>query len=147
MARSFAEQVGEWARKSEARLERTWQVAVGDLATELSRVEEEGGKVPKITGNLRNSLLGSTAGPIMQGGKDEKFSGMDVGAFAATLKLGDTAWLGYRAVYAHRQNSGFVGEDSLGRTYNQTGRHFVEHAIARWPYIVDGAAAKVQGGS
>lgn len=146
MAQSFKEAVSDWCRQSEQRLERTWQTAVGDLATEMTRTEKSGGKVPHKTGNLANSLLGSTAGPPSQGGKDEKFSGMDVGAFAATLKLGDTAWMGYRAVYSRRLNYGFVGEDSLGRTYNQSGRHFVEHAIGQWPQIVTEAARKVQDG-
>lgn len=148
MTKSFADAVGEWARESESRLERVWQVAVGDLATEMSRTEKDGGKVPHVTGNLANSLLASTAGVPAQGGpKDEyKPPGVDAGALAAMLKLGDTVWLGYRAVYARRLNYGFVGEDSLGRTYNQTGRQFVEHAIEQWPQIVQGAAAKVKGG-
>lgn len=147
MATSFKDQVTGWCRETEQRLERVWQVAVGDLATEMSQSDKKGGKVPYKTGNLANSLLASTAGMPSVGGKDEKYAGTDAGALAATLKLGDTVWLGYRAVYARRLNSGFVGEDSLGRSYNQTGRHFVEHAIAQWPSIVKGAAAKVKGGS
>lgn len=71
----------------------------------------------------------------------------DVGVVALSLELGDKVYLGYQAVYAARQNFGFVGEDSLGRTYNQGGFGFVEKAAAKWPQIVDGVAAKYKAGN
>jgi len=41
-------------------------------------------------------------------------------------------------------NYGFVGTDSLGRTYNQTGFGFVDAVAQRWPQIVIQAEAKVR---
>lgn len=144
---SFADQVGAWAAETEERLERVWQTAVADLATEMARTRNNGGTLPHKTGNLMNSLLGSTAKmPNVDPDPEAKFAGMDAGAFAALLKLGDEAYLGYQAVYARRMNFGFVGQDSAGRTYNQTGFGFVERAAAMWPQIVREAAEKVRAG-
>lgn len=68
----------------------------------------------------------------------------DVGAVTASLELGQPIWIGYQAIYARRQNYGFVGADSLGRVYNQAGSYFVEGAIANWQQIVAKAAAELQ---
>lgn len=68
----------------------------------------------------------------------------DVGAVTTTLELGQPVWIGYQAIYARRQNYGFVGADSLGRVYNQAGSYFVEGAIANWQQIVAKAAAELQ---
>ena len=67
----------------------------------------------------------------------------DVGAAVALLSLGDVISLGYQAIYARRQNYGFVGQDSLGRNYNQQGAHFVEHAASLWPQMVKQAEAEM----
>lgn len=141
---SFSDICGAWANETEARLEATWRRSVELLGEELTTTVKNGGRVPHKFGNLYKSLLGSTAGMPAQGGKDEKYPGMDVGLFAASLNLGDTAWLGYQAGYARRQNYGFVGEDSLGRSYNQEGAHFVEYAIEMWPTIVELAADDIR---
>lgn len=42
-------------------------------------------------------------------------------------------------------NYGFVGTDSLGRTYNQEGYGFVDGVVQRWQQIVTEAEAKVRG--
>lgn len=145
MARSFAEQVDQWTRQTERRLERVFQVAVGDLGTELVRTKSNGGALPHLTGNLMRSLVMSVAAPPQVGDPDQRFNGIDVGAASAGLRLGQTAYLGYQAVYARRLNYGFVGQDSLGRTYNQEGHHFVERARLMWPVIVTKAVMKVRG--
>jgi len=41
-------------------------------------------------------------------------------------------------------NYGFVGQDSLGRTYNQAGFGFAEDAASKWPAIVAAEAAKLK---
>ncbi len=140
---SFTAQISEWCRETEERMERVFQVAVGDLGTELTKPRPEG-RVPHVTGNLMRSLLGSTS-TVTTGPPGARYAGTDVGAFAATLKLGQTAYLGYQANYARRVNFGFVGPDSLGRVYNQSGAHFVEAAIAKWHEIVNNACLKVKG--
>ena len=44
-----------------------------------------------------------------------------------------------------RLNYGFTGTDSLGRTYNQAGRLFVERNAGRWQEFVDAAAREIGG--
>jgi hypothetical protein len=63
------------------------------------------------------------------------------------MKLGEMFYYTNNAVYARRINYGFVGEDSLGRHYNQRGVHMLETAIARWPTAVEVAAQKVMAAS
>jgi hypothetical protein len=63
---------------------------------------------------------------------------------AASMKAGDTATFTYTAAYARRVNSGFTGQDSLGRTYNQQGAHFVENAVDQWPALVAASVAKAK---
>ncbi len=70
--------------------------------------------------------------------------GGNVGAVTATLRIDQAVWIGYQAGYARRQNYGFVGADSLGRDYNQSGSYFVEGAIANWQQIVVRAAKEMQ---
>lgn len=72
------------------------------------------------------------------------YPAVDIGPALLDWKPGETLYIGFQANYARRMNYGFVGEDSLGRTYNQSGFGFVEKAAARWPFIVDAAAAKVR---
>ena len=141
---SFAEQVGAWGAKTEARLTAVYRRSVEMLADEMTTTVSNGGRLPHRTGNLMRSLLASTSGMPMQGGPKELYAGSTVGVVTAGLKLGDTVFLGYQANYARRMNYGFVGDDSLGRTYNQSGFHFVETAIQKWPEIVAAAAKEIQ---
>jgi hypothetical protein len=54
-------------------------------------------------------------------------------------------YIGWQAAYSRRLNYGFAGEDSLGRTYNQSGYGFAEAAAAKWPQIVQEQAMKMRG--
>lgn len=145
MAKTFAEQVGTWARQTEQRMERVFQVSVADLGFEMVRSRANGGTLPWVTGNMGRSVEMSTNAPPRMGEPDQRFTGIDVGAAAFNLRLGQTAYLGYQAVYTRRQNYGFVGTDSLGRTYNQPGAFFLERAHGMWTVIVTRATAKVKG--
>lgn len=109
------------------------------------------GRMPVDTGNLRRSLMASTAEmPALKEGKEE-FSDSGVEMVISGAELGSTVYLGFQAAYALRMEYGFVGQDSLGRTYNQAGYGFVEAAAQRWPQIVAEAEAKIrsrfEGGS
>ena len=64
---------------------------------------------PKVSGSLRNSL---TSESHMQG--DMTFIIQD------------------GVEYGLRQELGFVGEDSLGRTYNQAARPFITPSVEKW---------------
>lgn len=144
---SFADQVDSWTRETESRMTAVWRASVGTLASEMVRTKANGGSLPHLTGNLMRSLLMSTTRMPSVLPSGFRFNvPQDPGALAATLRLGDTVFLGYQAAYARRMNYGFVGEDSLGRSYNQAGNHFLERAIALWPAIVAGAIVAVREG-
>ena len=143
----FADTVDAWTKETEDRMRRVWVAAIDDLADTMNKTRANGGRLPHLTGNLMRSLLASTSAMPATGEPDAKYSGQDVGLVTAGLRLDQTVWLGYQAIYARRLNYGFVGEDSLGRTYNQAGAHFVEAAIADWPNIVRMAVSKIKAGA
>jgi len=135
-----------WADEQQDNILAVFQRAIVLLGRELIRTKADGGNLPKVTGNLARSLLAQIGGGIAV--TDAKqFAGTDVGIIAATAVLGDEVMLGFQANYARRMNYGFVGADSLGRVYNQSGYHFVERAINLWPSIVDQAIRDVKNGS
>ena len=148
MAQGFADFVDQWTRQSEARMLAVFKRAVELLADELALSRYKGGRLPYDTGNLSRSLLAQIdAMPKIKPEGDDgegEFAGSDVGAVVATAMLGDAISLGYQANYARRMNYGFVGTDSLGRLYNQTGAGFVEYAASIWPILVGLAAEEIR---
>lgn len=141
---SFAAQVSEWAKAELEREEAIFHEAAQTVANEVRTPVAEGGRMPIDTGNLRRSLMASTADmPTIREGKTE-FQDSGIELVIAGSQLGDTVYLGFQAAYAARMNYGFVGTDSLGRTYNQTGFGFVDAVAQRWPQIVTQAEAKVR---
>lgn len=139
---SFGSIVGDWCRAAPDRLAAVRNTSIDRLSEEMARTREQGGRVPFDTGNLAKSLLASTSG--MPTTSTAKFSGGNVGAVTATLRIDQPIWLGYQARYARRMNYGFVGADSMGRVYNQAGNYFVEGAILQWPGIVRQVARELQ---
>lgn len=141
---AFADQLTDWAKKTEARTTAVYRRSVELLADEMRTTDEQGGRVPFQEGELARSLQASTqAMPTTAPGP---FRGNDVGAVTATLTLGQSIWLGYQAIYARRQNYGFFGADKLGRVFNQQGSYFLEYAIEKWPQIVAQAAKEMEAG-
>lgn len=141
---SFAAQVSEWAKAELEREEAIFHEAAQAVANEVRTPVAEGGRMPLETGNLRRSLMASTADmPTIREDKTE-FQDSGIELVIAGSQLGDTVYLGFQAAYAARMNYGFVGTDSLGRTYNQTGFGFVDAVAQRWAQIVTQAEAKVR---
>lgn len=132
----FSDLVNDWARETEARMTAVWRGSIDMLADEMTTTRSNGGRLPHISGNLMRSLLASTSAMPAQGPPKKRYTGQDVGVVTAGLSADQKVWLGYQANYAHRQNYGFVGQDKLGRSYNQEGAHFVEAAVELWPTIV-----------
>lgn len=147
MSNSFAATVSAWAAQSEKRLEAAHRRSIELLADEMRETKPNGGRLPFQTGNLARSLMASTQGmPQAAEGAAVFLKDQDVGAVTATLDLDQPIWIGYQAIYARRQNYGFVGADSLGRVYNQAGSYFVEGAIANWQQIVAKAVVELRSG-
>lgn len=134
MAESFSAAVGRWASQSEARITAVRRRAIELLAEEMTLTIPRGGRMPIDTGNMARSILASTQ--AMPNTSEGPFPGSNVGLVTSNLAAHTPLWLGLQAAYARRVNNGFVGADSLGRVYNQSGAHFVEGAIAEWPNLV-----------
>lgn len=132
----------KWAQQAQARIDAVRRGSAQELAKEMSTTIPNGGRVPVKTGNLARSLLGQV-GAMPSVSDSKEFSGQDIGPVLLNWQPGETLYLGYQAKYARRQNYGFVGTDSLGRTYNQSGFGFVEAAAAKWPTIVERMTASV----
>lgn len=115
--------------------------SVQALAKVASTTIPNGGRVPVKTGNLARSVVVDTKPPKI-------IEGLATGDYSlgiANLKPGEPIYIGWQAVYARRMNYGFVGADSLGRVYNQSGFGFAEAAAAQWPTILKAEAAKLGG--
>lgn len=130
-----------WAGRTQSDLTALLRGSVQDLAREASTTIPNGGRVPVKTGNLARSVVVDNKPP-------QTIDGLATGDFTlgiANIKPGETIYIGWTAKYSRRQNYGFVGADSLGRVYNQSGFGFAEAAAAKWPAIVQARAAKMRG--
>lgn len=147
MSDTFSGTISEWAAQERDRMEAIFHLSAQTAYTELRTTVNQGGRLPIDTGNLRRSFMASTA-PIPSRGDDQTVfpdHGPESEMVIANAPLGSTIYIGSQAVYAARMNYGFVGTDSLGRVYNQTGFGFLDAVQQRWPEIVKEADAKVRG--
>lgn len=128
-----------WAGNTGALLTALLRNSVQALAEVASTTIPNGGRVPVKSGELARSVVVDDKPPqIVEGLAKGDFS-----LGIANIKPGEPIYLGWTKIYARRQNYGFVGEDSLGRAYNQAGFGFAEAAAAQWPSIVNAEAAKL----
>lgn len=130
-----------WAGNTDTLLTALLRNSVQGLAKFASTTIPNGGRVPVVTGNLARSVVVDTKPPQI-------IDGLATGDYSlgiANIKPGDTVWIGWQAAYSKRVNYGFVGADSLGRVYNQSGAGFAEAAAAKWPSILAAEAQKLGG--
>lgn len=128
--KTFAASVADWAAKTKAAQLQVMRDSVADVIEDAGLPKAQGGRMPVDTGNLRNTIASGLNGDL---GLPNSAS---VELTIAQMEAGDVARFAWTAEYAMRQELGFVGEDALGRTYNQEGSHFVGGAAAKWPAIV-----------
>jgi len=128
----------QWTEKQQRRTDAVLKDAAQSVIAVAQVSREKGGRMPVITNKLRGSLQSSIAGGAS--GEGEKSHIL----VAPLMKGGDLATFTWTAEYARRVNNGFVGDDKLGRTYNQVGAHFVEGAVDQWPAIVRASIAKAK---
>lgn len=127
-----------WARATQERMNAVVRGSAQEVARRAQTPRAKGGRMPVDTGNLRNSFQSSLNGSTALTGPESYVM------IAATMEAGDVAQFGWGAAYARRIEFGFTGQDSLGRTYNQQGAHFLSGAAADWPAIVAAEVAKAK---
>ena len=125
-----------WAQRQKVNVNNVLPRAVIAMAQLMATTIPEGGRTPFLTGNLRNSVTISTGGPPNRGGQELRYTRQDFSGMGPSIAAAGQASISYRAIYAHRVNYGFVGEDSLGRFYNQAGQGFHEATVAKWPTVL-----------
>lgn len=94
----------------------------------------ETGKIPVDSAELINSLhLG------------EQQIGADAGAVVGLIEPGTIQTFEWQAAHAARIEFGFVGEDALGRQYEQAGRFFATENAAKFGEHIDQHAKEITG--
>jgi hypothetical protein len=135
----FSAQVGDWVLETEARLLAVFKASAQELFSIAQTTRFEGGNLPIDTGFLRNSLVSGLNGSTSLSGPDSYVIAI------AGAAIGDSVIAGWTAEYARRMEYGFVGQDALGRYYNQRGFGYVRGAAVQWQQIVDRNAARIAG--
>lgn len=139
--RSFAASVEAFAEKSVAQMQAVVSESIQDVMDIAQTPVANGGRMPVDDGHLINSVvtelngsqIGRASSAADQGGAN---STANIALLVTQIQPGDIARIGWTAAHAMRQHEGFVGEDSLGRSFNQEGKHWVDGAAAQWQQIV-----------
>ena len=124
--------MGQWADLQIAKQKLVLQKSLERVGALAQLPRERGGHMPIDTATLIGSFTGKVNGTLIFQGEAAHLM------VAVVAKPGDYIQMdwGYKAAaYALRQNYGFVGTDSLGRTYNQPGNHWLEFATSQWRRI------------
>lgn len=127
MAKSFTEAVADFAEKAEIQQTAVLHEALRQLDDEIAE------NTPVVTGNLKNSRTVSALGRPVVDWKTKNFRDPSdaINNAIAGVEVGRTAWLGFRAPYAHKV------EEKRG---------FLRLAAQRWQQIVESAARAISGG-
>lgn len=138
---AFTAVVAAWTEKAKAAPLAVLREGIQDLNELIITTS------PYKTGYLRGSYY-AAIDQIPQGdGQAGRDSSAAVNLVAAQLQMGQTYIMGPTARYARRLEYGFVGQDSLGRTYNQAGRFWIAAALSQASAIFEAAAQRVGAGS
>ena len=136
MALEFSLAVEEWVNAAKRRQGAALQAVAWDV---LNAVKLE---TPVDTGFLRANWT------IVRGDDPMPIAGRvpDPAQVIATLRAGDKVHIVNPVIYAARVEFGFVGQDKLGRQYDQAGRGMVQKVAVRLPDIAAKAVARVIAG-
>jgi hypothetical protein len=132
----FAIDVSAWVRQATDRMDAAFRAIAFDAVTEVQL------RTPVDTGYLRSNWTA-----ILAGEQEPKAGATPPASDAiARAKAGQVITILNPVIYARRIEFGFVGEDSLGRSYHQMGRHMVQQTIAELPQIAERAVERIMGG-
>lgn len=134
-----AADIGKWSAKAKRNQELVVKQSIQDMSEIAQTPKAKGGRMPVDTGFLRNSYSCGINGSVSLTGPAVYT------AAVAGMDMGDSFDAGWTVDYALRMEKGFVGQDSLGRAFNQSGNFFMEYALSQWQAINDANAAKVTG--
>ena len=118
-----------WTKKTEKRIDAVLKDSAQSVIAVAQVQKFKGGRMPVITGLLRNSLVSTIAGGASAQGEESYIM------VAAQMKGGDLASFTWTAEYAAAVNNGNRG---------RPGAHFVEGAVDQWPAIVRASIAKAK---
>lgn len=133
---TFSDQVLKFNTEAKENSSLILRTAVDSLHKEIARPKSQGGNLPFDTGNLGRSVEVSTVAFPEVDQTEIEYTPQDVSFMINGVEYGEPVYIGVRAVYGPRMNYGFVGEDNLGRNYNQAGNYFVERGGQMWPSLV-----------
>lgn len=137
--KSFTASVAAFRDKTKTQMRDVFAESVQDVLETAQREKKKGGRMPnRQSGNLINSLASGLNGSFGAPSEDSYVVTL------SQLEIGDIAQFAWTAPYARRMELGFFGTDSLGRTYEQPGNHFVGAAAAQWHQFVAKWAARVK---
>lgn len=129
----FKASLGAWAKQTKGNLNALVRQTAQQMAQNVVNA------TPVDTGFLRGSWQPAIGKPAADGPGPG-----GVAVVAAGMKAGQQFFLTNNAAYALRLEYGFVGEDSLGRKYNQAGRFFVQSNVKKWPQLVEQVAVELK---
>ena len=139
--RGFSSAVNKWTKETVERSEEAFKMGCLDYFIAMRDA------TPILTGFLRSSMTAGINKEVVAGAPNKYGSvsnDTSILGVIANLKLGDKFTMVYRATYAMRQNYGFTGFDSLGRYYNQAGKHWFEAVNSRYVSIMRAAATRLR---
>ena len=139
MARIKAANMRSWTDRQKANAALIVRQSIEDVGEIAQTPKAKGGRMPVKESFLRNSFTAFLNGSSSLTGPDAYISVL------GSFEMGDTFLGGWTVEYALRQEKGFVGQDKLGRTYNQPGNFFMENALMQWQAINDRNAARIRG--
>lgn len=147
MAGSFASAVSDWCREAEGAAEATLQLAAQMVYNQVrTTYNEGGGRLPIDNGDLRRSIVADANSmppidPTKKEFPDRSAASLEI---LGAMELGTVSFIGVTAAYGPRMEYGFVGTDSLGRVYNQSGFGFIEAETQAWAQTVAKAEAQIR---
>jgi len=143
MARYNFADLGAWADATEAKMNYVMKSSISDVlvAAQTTQIGITQGATSFVEGKIP---VGDTA-ELVNSLTVDNAEGPDAYVVAiAGMQIGDYKRFGWTADHAHRIEVGFVGTDSLGRTYNQAGRHFIGVNAAKFSEFVAKRVAEVR---
>jgi hypothetical protein len=145
----FLADVRKFTELTMSKIQRVARQSIEDVIYEAQTPVAKGGSMPVDTGSLRNSVIVLINGTQKSSGSESAGKDSDTSLSAVTVALanfqiGDILSFVWTAEYALRQHYGFVGDDALGRTYNQAGYMWRDKAAQNWAKIVRKNAGQVK---